>query len=343
MWQHKGIVSTMLLPLSWLARWAIARKKNQYQRGERAISESPLPVLVVGNLYVGGTGKTPVVIALAQALKARGWQPGVISRGYGVDIGKQAKAGRGDLSPAEFGDEPALIARMAQVPVAIHPQRVLALRELERAYPDVNVVISDDGLQHRALGRDIEFVVQDDRGVGNGRVLPAGPLREPANTLQDVDYVVTNLGVDQATPERLPTKARQLSLRLIPAQVTQVHSQTSLSWTQWRSRYGHTSISAVAGIGQPERFFSMLRANGITLKDAVALPDHYSFAKSPFHKLMSELILITGKDAVKCSHFNDDRLWAVDITPQFSDKAWLSELSRRLHTIAKEKSGVKLN
>ncbi|MEO6958998.1 MAG: tetraacyldisaccharide 4'-kinase, partial [Burkholderiaceae bacterium] len=225
-WQHKGIVSTMLLPLSWLARWAIARKKDQYQRGRRTTTQSSRPVLVVGNLYIGGTGKTPVVIALAQALKARGWQPGVISRGYGVAIGKRAKAGRGDLNPAEFGDEPALIARLAQVPVAIHPQRALALRELERAYPDVDVVISDDGLQHRALGRDIEFVVQDDRGVGNGRVLPAGPLREPADKLQDVDYVVTNLGTDQTAPERLPTKARQLSLRLNPAQVIQVHTQT---------------------------------------------------------------------------------------------------------------------
>lgn len=342
-WQHKGIVSTALLPLSWLARWAIARKKGQYQRGERATSESSRPVLVVGNLYVGGTGKTPVVIALAQALKARGWQPGVISRGYGVAIGKQAKAGRGDLNPAEFGDEPVLIARLAQVPVAVHPQRVSALRKLERTYPDVDVVISDDGLQHRALGRDIEFVVQDDRGVGNGRVLPAGPLREPADTLRDVDYVVTNLGIDQAEPERLPTKARQLSLRLIPTQVIHAHSQTSLSWTQWRARYGHASISAVAGIGQPERFFSMLRANGIALKDTIALPDHYSFAKSPFHKLTSELILITGKDAVKCSHLQDDRLWAVDVAPQFSDKAWLSELSRRLHVIAKEKSRIKLN
>jgi tetraacyldisaccharide 4'-kinase len=342
-WQRKGIASTVLLPLSWIARWAIARKKSQYECGRRTTAQSSRPVLVIGNLYVGGTGKTPVVIALAQALKARGWQPGVISRGYRVAIGKQARAGRGALDPAEFGDEPALIARLAQVPVAVHPQRVLALRELERAYPDVNVIISDDGLQHRALGRDIELVVQDDRGLGNGRVLPAGPLREPADKMQHVDYVITHLGADQTAPEHLPTKARQLSLRLIPAYVIHVDTQTSLSWTQWRARYGHASISAVAGIGQPERFFSMLRANGIALKDTIALPDHYSFAKSPFHTLTSEWILITAKDAVKCAHLNDERLWAVDVAPQFSDKAWLSELSRRLHVIAKEKSGAKLN
>src|SRR5690606_21270810 len=142
---------TLLWPASWLVRAAIARKRQRYRRDPDLTYHSTLPVIVVGNIYVGGTGKTPVVIALAQALQARGWQPGIISRGYGARIGDKARAGQGQLDPALFGAEPALIAQATQAPVSVHPTRALALKRLQRSYPQVDIVISDDGLQHLAL------------------------------------------------------------------------------------------------------------------------------------------------------------------------------------------------
>jgi tetraacyldisaccharide 4'-kinase len=342
-WQRKGLISTLLLPLSWIVRLGIAHKQKRYRQSNQP--PETIPVIVVGNLIVGGTGKTPVVIALVEALRARGWQPGVISRGYGVQLGGQARAGQGHLDPRQFGDEPALIAQATGAPLAVHPRRILALRQLRQTYPGVDVVIADDGLQHLALARDIEIVVQDARGLGNGRVLPAGPLREPAGKLASIDYLITNLTADQTAPAQLPVQAKQLVMRLSPATVTHLASGISINWVEWHARYAHAPTSAVAAIGQPERFFSMLRANGIKLAQALALPDHDPYEQPPFTAMSAELILITAKDAVKCARFNDDRLWVVNAVPQFSDGVWLDDLNQRLTDIAKKKTaeGIKLS
>ncbi len=335
-WSGKGLLSTFLLPLSWLVGLFVARKRRLYQSGRKQGATSACPVVVVGNLYVGGTGKTPVVLALVKALQARGWSPGIISRGYGGHLGAHAKTGRGELDPHEFGDEPSLIARISQAPVAVHPRRGLALRALQIRYPEVDLIIADDGLQHLALARDVEIIVQDARGTGNGRVLPAGPLREPASRLASVDYVITNLIAGQAT-QPLAIAGRQIRMQLGPDTVRHLVSDQTLQWPDWHEHYRHASLSAVAGIGQPERFFSMLRACGLKLEQTIALPDHDPYHRSPFEFLDTDLILVTPKDAVKCARFQDERVWEVRVSPQFSDPSWLDDLDKRLRAIADEK------
>lgn len=339
-WQRKGIFSTLLLPLSLPALVAAAVKHRRYQRRPELVHHSHLPVVVVGNIYVGGTGKTPVVIALVQALQERGWHPGVISRGYGVKLEDQARSGQGNLAAAEFGDEPALIAATTLVPVAVHPSRVLAIKKLQKHYPEVDVIVADDGLQHLALGRDIEIVVQDGRGTGNGRLLPSGPLREPASRLQSIDFLITNLQAEQAAPPPIATLAHQLNMRLTPTTITALSTGQSLAWPEWVARHGHESFSAVAAIGQPERFFSMLVAGGLRLEQTVGLPDHDAYEINPFAALSSPHILITAKDAVKCKRFNDSRVWVVHASPVFSDPGWIDLAEQMLRVIADRKAAM---
>lgn len=339
-WLRKGILSTLLWPISWAVRATIARKYARYRNQPDLTYHSRRPIVVVGNIYVGGTGKTPVVIALVQGLQARGWQPGVVSRGYGVKIGERAVSGQGVVSAEQFGDEPALIAQSTGVPIAVHPQRSLAVKRLQRDYPHVDIIIADDGLQHLALGRDLEVLVQDDRGIGNGRVLPAGPLREPPSRRLYVDFLLTNLRADQADPQPVDTLARQVIMRLLPLNVVHLRSGISLEWKSWIARHGQGRLAAVAAIGQPERFFSMLRHAGIALTQTVALPDHDPYAVSPFTDLPADQILITAKDAVKCGHFDDERIWVVHAQPQFSDPGWLDLAHDMLTIIAKQKSAM---
>ena len=344
-WQRGGWLSTALRPLSALTAWAVERKRARYASGAKVSYRPPVPVVVIGNIFVGGTGKTPMVIATVENLRARGYTPGVVSRGYGVKVGPHPRVGRGDLEAARFGDEPALIARATGAPVCIHPKRALAAQVLLQAHPKVDVIVSDDGLQHLALARDIEIVVQDQRGVGNRRLLPAGPLREPASRLADVDAVVTNIGTSGASlavsdtheapsqhDGRLPTVAgtrpRQIQMWLEPGLARHIGGQT----TQPLSAFaGQPRIAAAAGIGNPERFFTTLRAAGITLSATLPLPDHHDYATSPFQALDADVILVTAKDAIKCGALNDPRLWEVPVQAAFSDPAlfdWLADALR---------------
>lgn len=319
-WQHGGWLSTLLRPLSALTAWAVARKRAAYLSGAKPSYRAPVPVVVVGNVFVGGTGKTPMVIATVQGLRARGFTPGVVSRGYGVKIGPQARVGSGALDAARFGDEPALIARATGAPVCVHPKRALAAQTLLQAHPEVDVIVSDDGLQHLALARDIEIVVQDERGVGNGRLLPAGPLREPASRLGDVDVVVTNIGTaghQAATPPPADAdRPRQVSMWLEPGDTRQIEGGATRPLAAYA---GLPLIAAAAGIGNPERFFTTLRAAGIVLDATLPLPDHHDFADSPFRGLTADTILVTSKDAIKCATLHDARLWEVPVQAAFSD------------------------
>lgn len=354
-WQRGGWLSTALRPLSALTAWAVARKRERYISGAKVAYRAPVPVVVIGNIYVGGTGKTPMVIATVENLRARGYTPGVVSRGYGVKVGPHPRVGLGDLEAARFGDEPALIARATGAPVSIHPKRARAAQALLRAHPRVDVIVSDDGLQHLALARDIEIVVQDQRGVGNRRLLPAGPLREPANRLADVDAVVTNIGTPGAGPAvsdtprsvsdtlearsrhdgRLPRvsdtespRPRQVQMWLEPGLAHHIGGRDARPLSAFA---GQPRIAAAAGIGNPERFFNTLRAAGITLSATLPLPDHHDFATSPFQALDADVILVTAKDAIKCGALNDPRLWEVPVQAAFSDPAlfdWLADALR---------------
>jgi len=336
-WQRKGVLSTLLLPLAGLTRLAIALRKQRAGARPAARPAGTRPVVVVGNLLVGGTGKTPVVMAVVQSLLRHGWHPGVVSRGYGVRIEGEPRVGQGRLDAAAYGDEPALIARATGAPIAAHPRRVRAIQALVHAYPDVDVIVSDDGLQHLAMQRDLEIVVQDARGLGNGRVLPAGPLREPGTRLQTVDYLVTNLAPGQSVPEIAETPAASVAMRLAATHARHLLSGERMTWPEWRTRHARATVAAVAAIGQPERFFVMLRDQGLTLSQTLALPDHHAYPTSPFVDLQADAILITAKDAVKCAHFEDPRLWVVEAEPHFSDPGWLDDLCSRLAIIAEKK------
>jgi len=331
-WQTRSVVSIALRPLSWLAHAVAAGKRIVFRRGWKRSYRSQLPVIVVGNLYVGGTGKTPFLLAAIAALQARGWQPGVVSRGYGVRVGKLPRAGCGQLDAAQFGDEPSLIAAETGVPVSVHPQRALAAQALIDQFPDVDVVLSDDGLQHLALARDIEILVEDARGIGNGLMLPAGPLREPAARRGEVDAIVRNVGSDALEPSTHDeaTDPRQVRMQVLPALARRLSDGTTSPLAALGQQGGR--IAAAAGIGQPERFFESLRRAGVRLAETLSLPDHFDYAASPFEAVDAEIILITGKDAVKCADLRDPRLWVVPVSVQFSDPFFFDWLHERLLT-----------
>lgn len=336
-WQRRGWLPILLAPLAALVWLAVRLKRWAFAVGLRRAYRAPVPVAVVGNIFVGGTGKTPVVIALVQALRERGWTPGIVSRGYGADIGKQARVGQGQLSAEQFGDEPCLIAAATGAPVAVHPRRAWAARALLHAHPEVDVIVADDGLQHLALARDVEIVVQDGRGTGNGWVLPAGPLREPPSRLRSVDAIVDNVASPSAAPGMTQTPAdgpRRVQMRMEPGQPWRVRDgERRPLWSLLAQQEG--GIAAAAGIGSPERFFSMLRGAGVKLTETLPLPDHYSYAQSPFGQLKSQVILVTTKDAVKCSALGDHRVWAVPATPRFSDDAFFDGIAALLRRAGK--------
>jgi len=331
-WRGKGIVSTLLLPLSWLTALAVERKRRRYRDSPGLAWRAPTPVIVVGNIFIGGTGKTPVVIALAQALRRHGWRPGVISRGYGIETGAEPRVAQGMPDPALVGDEPALIARAAATPIAVHPRRKLAAQALLQACPEVDVLISDDGLQHLELARDIEIVVQDERGAGNGRLLPAGPLREPAERLSSVDYLVTQQLQLSEAQDAVRAEMRPLSIGMCmrPVRVVHLISGEEMDWDAWMEKHAGQRPAAAAAIGNPARFFDMLRRSGLAPDPTLPLPDHYGYRESPFDGFGAAPILITPKDAVKCQHLADDRLWSVQTETVFSGPGWPDAVHQRL-------------
>lgn len=306
-WDRRGLISWLLLPASAIFMWAAGSRKR------KAVPVSvSVPVVVVGNIYVGGTGKTPVTIALVNELKQRGWNPGVISRGYKGEAKSPIEV-KPNSNPDLVGDEPLLIQKSTGSPTFVCPKRVDAAKALLAAYPTVDVIISDDGLQHYSLGRDVELAVVGARGLGNGWVLPAGPLREPVSRLDKVDAIVLNATEDvitSPTPRYVATNGFTNAVNYATGEVVALDT---LSRIQFKK---NLKGAAMAGIAVPERFFSMLKAHGLEVKP-VPLPDHYDYSKNPFKDCDADLIFITEKDAVKCGKHKelkeDERIYVVPL------------------------------
>ena len=313
-WRRRGGGALVLLPLALLFALAVRVRRALYRARLLPVWRAGIPVVVVGNVTVGGTGKTPLVIGIVELLRAHGWRPGVVARGYGrVPPREQDPLGVvrvfPDLAtPEHFGDEPVLIARRCRVPVFISPDRVAAARALIAAEPEVNVIVCDDGLQHYALARDVELAVVDgERRFGNGLPLPAGPLREPVARLAEADAVVVN-GDDDA---RIPG-ARRYAMRLGAERFVALAGGDERAPDAFALAVRGRRVAAVAGIGNPQRFFDHLAALGIR-GARHAFPDHHAFHAGDLRLPGAEVIVMTEKDAVKCAGFADARMWLMRV------------------------------
>jgi tetraacyldisaccharide 4'-kinase len=315
-WQTPSAAQLILRPLS-LVYAALAAVHRCWHKMRSMPERLRAPVIVVGNLTVGGTGKTPLVLALVAALRQRGWHPGVILRGY--------RSGSGD-----DGDEAALIRQRVACPVVAGSDRWRAARTLLATNPEVDVVISDDGLQHHALPRQCEIVVIDgERGLGNGQLLPAGPLREPRTRLQTVDAIVGNGGFQQPPDSAVPRFTMQIKGECL----VNVVSGEQLAADAFIKRMNGRSIHAVAGIGHPERFFRTLAGLGIAATPH-AFTDHHTFSANDLAMGEGVIVVMTQKDAVRLAALAQPEHWylAVDaIVPDSLFDLVQSTLSKAIH------------
>ncbi|MBB3228378.1 tetraacyldisaccharide 4'-kinase [Luteibacter sp. Sphag1AF] len=301
------------LPLEALYRRTVTRKEERFRRDPSLAVRLAVPVVVVGNITIGGTGKTPLIIALARALVERGYRPGVVSRGYGGSERGPALLDA-QSSAATVGDEPCLIFQSG-VPVAIGRQRPEAARLLINEGCDV--VLADDGLQHYRLARDVEICVIDgERRFGNARLLPAGPLREPLSRLDRVDFIVNNGG--RLVDDEIPMTLRGgFAINMAdPEQVLPL------------SDFTERPVHAVAGIGNPGRFFRSLRDQGVDVRDH-AFADHHAFSASDLTFDDGCPVLMTDKDAVKCRAFARPHWWRVPVQAVL-DEAFFDAVASRV-------------
>jgi len=294
----------LLLPLAGLFAALSFFRRCLYQFKILNGVQLPVSVIVVGNINVGGTGKTPLVIWLAQQLNAAGYKPGVISRGYGGSARTPVFV-NSDSDPSQVGDEPVLIAMHTHCPVVVSKHRVTAGRHLLARFPECNILISDDGLQHYRLKRNVEIVVYDaEKAFGNGMLLPAGPLRETIARLKTVDAVVCN-GATQAGAAAGNTFSMQLHSEYF-------YHLLRPSVRVNASAFSGKKILAIAGIGNPERFFNQLTQIGLQFERR-AFADHYAYTAADFSGLNADVIIMTEKDAVKCKPFAQENFWVLPV------------------------------
>ncbi|MEE4185152.1 MAG: tetraacyldisaccharide 4'-kinase [Gammaproteobacteria bacterium] len=317
-WYGNSRLALLLLPFAWLFAAVAGLRRLTYRWGWRAAPELPVPVVIVGNITAGGSGKTPVVIWLCQALVRAGYRPAIVSRGYGGTVRGEPHRVTAEDSPERVGDEPLLMHHATRLPVCVCSDRVRAVRLAAEC--GANVVVADDGLQHYALRRQVELIVVDgERLFGNGYRLPAGPLRESVSRLAEADAVLIN-GGDAALAgirfELQPLAARRLA---------------SSDISRPLQEFAGTRVWAVAGIGNPGRFFLTLKAFGIVI-DPVPLTDHAQTDLAELQRRRAQPVLMTEKDAVKYPDAEGD-LWFVPVTVRFasseSDKL-LSRIQDRL-------------
>lgn len=299
---------------------AVHARLALYRHGLLRRVQIAAPVLVIGNLIAGGSGKTPLTIALVERLRANGWTPGVATRGYGRDHAKSALWVERDTNPLKGGDEPVLIARRTGAKVRADRDRVSAARALVAAGCDV--VVCDDGLQHYRLARDIEIEVIDGRRrYGNGALLPAGPLREPAERGSDCDFRVVNLPLTDA--EDTSAGFGEWPMRLLADRGMPVLGGRPLPL----SAFAGQRVHAVAGLGDPERFFAMLRAFDIAVVPH-AFADHHRYVAADFQFGSDLPVLMTEKDVVKCAAFASARHYSVPVRAELPEAFWVALLDR---------------
>lgn len=319
-YRRPGVLAAVLTPLSWVFGAIVAARRAAYRAGWLRAHRARVPVVVVGNLSVGGTGKSPLVAWLVLRLRERGLRAGILSRGYGAKIDGALRVDA-DTDPRAAGDEAVMLARMTRAPVVVAPRRAVGVALLEQA--GVDLIVCDDGLQHLALARDLEIVVIDAaRGFGNGRLLPAGPLREAPSRLAAVDFVVVQGARVDASGTDVPrawqgwhgTFGMQLAL-----QAAQPVRAAAIDTPERAPRpladFAGAPVHAVAGIGHPARFFAALRAAGLAPIEH-PFPDHHDFRRTDLDFGDAAPVLMTAKDAVKCRAFADERCWQVPAAAQ---------------------------
>jgi tetraacyldisaccharide 4'-kinase len=300
-----------LIPLSWFFGIVVFLRKYLYQHGWLKSYRLNVPVVVVGNINIGGTGKTPLVIWLAEQMKLAGYKPGIISRGYGGSA-QQVTEVLSDSNAIEAGDEAVLIAARTNCPVFVSADRVSAGQLLLKIYPECNIIISDDGLQHYRMQRDVEIVVYDSvKGFGNGALLPAGPLRESKARLNTVDAIVSN-GADSRESLKC---FNPVAMQLV---ATDFYNLVDVQKKSSAHPFTQQKILAVAGIGNPQRFFDQLSDLGLQFESR-AYADHYIFQAKDFEYTNADVVLMTEKDAVKCRAFAQANFWVLPVSAVVND------------------------
>ena len=301
-WMRRGALACLLLPASILFGVIVWLRRLLHANGLLPQSRLRVPVVVVGNLIAGGSGKTPVVIALVQTLAAAGYRPGVVSRGYGGSVEGTLRV-TPDTDPAIAGDEPVLIAKRAGCPVWVGRKRVAAAEALLATDPECDLIICDDGLQHLALARNFEIAVFDERGAGNGWLLPSGPLREPLSRLAAIDVVLY-----QGSATAPVAHAHAFPFSLVGDDFLRVAGNDATK----AAAFAGKQVVAIAGIGNPQRFFAALEALGIRAQ-CRAFPDHYAYRSEDLAYPQADAILMTEKDAVKCVGIASPTAWALRV------------------------------
>jgi tetraacyldisaccharide 4'-kinase len=314
-WYRISPLHLFLLPLSWLFGTLAALRRAMYKSGILKSDRLAVPVVVIGNISVGGTGKTPLTLCIAQQLTDNGYHPVIVSRGFGGNAQQTHVTASSTVQQA--GDEPLLMARRGICPVWVGTDRAATAQQALLACPQCDVVLCDDGLQHYRLQRDFEIAVVDGvRRFGNGFLLPAGPLREPLSRLNYVDAVVVNSG-KCASGQYAMHLSGDVFFNLCKPE------NTALAFD-----FNGLRVHAVAGIGHPQRFFDHLESLGLTVTSH-AFPDHHPYQSSDLDFPDCDVLLLTEKDAVKCTEFADDRFWVLRVDAQ-TDSALIAHLLRKI-------------